>query len=269
MKRSFVVFIVFIVFILLITLGVFYLDYYNVPTLKGFNIDNLNSNVWAVFTTFVAALFGGGITLGGVLVTIKENRNDQIEKDRRMVMPMIKMTSAEDDYRYKYIKFDAVLTEESKIRMPKDIINTCRVSLKIENLGSRELLDFHVCNIKSYYFKSHYNMYSLYPIIYSKENEFLNFYFVEKGIYDNDKEVGNVLSSVSEIAFDVYFKDCFGNWYTQGVSIGLLHSLDLNKSMNERALNACIERIKIQSAPMLVSENELPWKDTSADVVIC
>lgn len=242
-----------------ISILIFIFDYMNLFSRWGFSVNELNLSFWTLYATLLGGFISGALTLVGVIVTINENRKEQREEATRLVMPMLKIFPAEYDYKWHYIQFDANLTEESRLRPRKDIPDTAHITFEIKNIGTRELLDFHLCNISSTFFDDNGYHHSLFPIIYSGESYYLNFNFYEKGIYDQDSAEDKFHTLISPISFNCYYKDCLGNWYIQELSISVCHSVTEKTPADQRALNISIERTQILSAPRQIKESDLPW----------
>lgn len=242
-----------------ISISMLLLDYMDLLSQWGFRVDKLNLELWSIYAVILGGLIGGALTLIGVIVTINENRKEQNEEATRLVMPMLKLFPAEYDYKWNYIQFDANLTEESRKRHRKDIADTAHITFEIRNVGSRELLELHLCNISATFFDDGGYHHSLIPIIYSGDGCCLNFYFYEKGVYDYDCASEKHDTLGSSIDFDCYYKDCLGNWYTQKMGITVMHSIAKNTPADQRALDISIERMMIKSSPERVAESTLPW----------
>ena len=254
--------------LLTISFIVLILDYCNVFSCFGVQSNKLNSSFWSNYSALLGGIIGGALTLIGVVATIDENRKEQREEAIRLVMPMLKLFPADYDYKWQYIQFDANLTEESHLRPRKDIEDTAHVSFEIHNIGSRELHELYISNISSTFFEDGSYHHSLFPIIYSGDGYGLNLSFYEKGVYDNDKETEKFDTLISPIHFDCIFKDCLGNWYCQKFSISLMHNIKKNTPADKRALNISIERMGVQSAPKIVTEEELPWANDTTNRIM-
>ena len=255
--------------LLLLTSLLFWLDIKSIPSIMGIDLNRLNFDFWGIYVAFIGNLIAGALTLYGVIITIKAQRQEKKDETQRLVMPMLQIGIGEYDYKWKYIQFDFNLTAESKQRTRKDIPNTEEVTLEIKNIGTRELLELHIGNFSSTFFDEGGKYYSLYPILYSNNAIMLNLCLYEKGTYDKDAEEDKFDTLISPISFSCYFKDCLGNWYKQDFSISMMHSITEGIPMNEKALSANIERCQIDSAPIGISEKELPWILSSEKLVQC
>ena len=91
--------------ILVISFLLLVLDIVNLPTKLGFNIKTLNVEIWNIYAT----LLGSGLTLYGVVITIDSQYESQIEDTKRIVKPMIDVSSVDEyNYKNKYIQFDFI-----------------------------------------------------------------------------------------------------------------------------------------------------------------
>lgn len=245
---------------------IFYVDYYNLPTRLGWT-NNMNSSIWLECTvtyglTMITTVAGALVTIKSVQLSIELQEDKRLEEKKKEVLPLLKVAKEESyDYTYKYLQFDFLFTDESKKRERKNIFNTANITIKINNIGMRELYDFHICNIKSTFFKENSLFHYMYPIIYKGDYVCINFNFYEMGSYDNDIKDDKYNPIVSPITFDCYFKDCYGNWYNQTLEITLIHQIMKNISIKERALNISISDTKVISAPIEILEKDLPWKN--------
>jgi len=244
---------------------IFYVDYYNVPTKLGW-AKKMNVSIWLEIimtygVTIIVAIIGALVTIKSVQLSIDLQEERQLEEKKKEVLPLLKLEKGkENDYTYKYLQFDFLFTDESKNRKRKDIPNTANVTIKIKNIGMRELYDFYICNIQSTFFKENNEIHSMYPIVYKDDSVCINLYFYEMGSYDNDKRDDKYNTLISPITFDCYFKDCYENWYYQTLEISLFHQIKKNTSNNDRALEVSISDTKVISAPIEISEKDLPWK---------
>ena len=140
----------------------------------------------------------------------------------------------------------------------------------IKNVGERELYDLHIANVNSTYFFTNCDSFELEPIIYKNDSIGINFYLYEKGKYDNDNLQYDLNDAIiSPILFNVYYKDCYNNWYYQSVQINLLHQIISGKSLKEKALDTSIEEFKVLSPPIEIEPDELPWKEIDSNNCIC
>ena len=104
-----------IIMVILSVTIIFVIDYCNLPSYSlGLQMDNFNETLIGSIVTILGSIISGTLTLYGVIITIKENRNDKVEETKGMIKPLIKITSAKYDYKWKYIQFDFNFTDESK-----------------------------------------------------------------------------------------------------------------------------------------------------------
>ncbi|MGN1379180.1 MAG: hypothetical protein ACI4XR_02130 [Bacilli bacterium] len=89
------------------------------------------------------------------------------------------------------------------------------------------------------------------------------------GCYDKDSRKDKYDLLVSPITFNCYFKDCYKNWYFQTVSISLFHNIEKNTPIEQKSLNASIERFNIITSPHEVDEKDLPWKKEDCKICVC
>ena len=209
--------------------------------------------------TIIGSIIAGSLTLLGVVITLLAQKEEQKEENKRLVKPMLKISTDESDYRNRYIQFDAILTEESKTRERKDIADTKSVTIKVTNVGQRELMELYAGDFSGTFFDEGGHSYKVHPVLYSGSSISLEFSFYEKGVYDYDLDQSHFGLIASPLSFKFYFKDCLENWYSQKFQLYLFHSIIQGVPMEKSALNISIERVDICSAPELVTENELPW----------
>lgn len=242
-------------------------DGFNVFSLLGMPVKNFNEILVAAVIAIIASVFAGALTLYGVYLTIEDNKKEKYKESKRMVIPMIDISPAEYDYRWKYVQFDFNFTNESKTRGRKDIPNTETITIEIKNVGTRELYDMHLAEFESDFFDEGNNSYSLFPIIYSSHFYKVNFCLYEKGVYDFDvkEELFHLFGST--IKFSCIYKDCLGTCYRQRFSVNVFHQLLQGCSIEEKALNVSVERITIESAPEEISEKT--YNDITKKSVIC
>ncbi|EFV74602.1 hypothetical protein HMPREF1013_05244 [Bacillus sp. 2_A_57_CT2] len=146
-------------------------------------------------------------------------------------------------------------------RERKDITDTAKITIALENVGLRELYDLYIGDIESTYFKATADYFYTSPIVYCNKFMELNLYFYEKGSYDNDNLESRHHTLISPLIFKCYFRDCYDNWYYQKFSISLMHSITPDVSVDQRALNINFERYEILSQPIEIPEEDLPWKN--------
>ncbi|QSX09556.1 hypothetical protein J0B03_05700 [Alkalibacter rhizosphaerae] len=219
---------------------------------------------------WLGSIYSGGIgglfTYLGVKFTIDKNNEKRDYENKRTVLPLIKIESGVYDYKWTYIQFDFLLTEESKYRERKDIPDTANATICINNVGQRELYDMYIsCESDIFVVKN--KIHKITPVLYKDDSLQMNFLFYEMGVYDNDNKQNKHNTLISPLNLTIYFKDCYSNWYYQQVAVRLFHNLEKGKSREERALNVSFERAEILSAPIEVEENHLPWvKDNTMEL---
>lgn len=246
---------------------VFYIDYFNIPSKLEWT-KNMNSNIWlecivTYFVTILSTIIAAFVTIRSVKMSIEAQDEVRIEENKKKALPLLKIEKEDSyDYRYKYLQFECLFTEESKERKRKDISDIANVTIKIKNVGMRELYDLYIGDIKSTYFKeSNEYCHYMYPIIYKDDSICINLSFYEMGNYDNDKSAEKYDTLMSPITFNCYFKDCYKNWYYQTLEIWLMYQIVKDTPITERALNISISDMKVLSAPVGIEEQELPWKN--------
>ncbi|EGX30616.1 hypothetical protein [Streptococcus salivarius] len=251
--------------ILVISILLLILDTINFPTRFGFDIKSLNFEIWNIYATFL----GSGLTLYGVLITISSQYESQIEDTKRIVKPMINVSSVgEYDYKNKYIQFDFTFPKVYPNLSRKNNVDTPNVTISIENIGTRELYNLYIGNFKATYFNDDGHYYQLDPILYSKHQIQLNLMFYEKIGYlkeFNQEDKFHLL--ISPIKFSTYFQDCLNNWYEQSFELRIYHQVQTNKSDEETSLTVSIERVSIDSAPKEISPDLLPWVTNPSKLV--
>lgn len=268
MKRNICIICILMVVVIICSVLALIIDFFNLPSnLLGIQIANFNDTVVLSIITILGSFIAGILTLLGVIITIEENNKDKTVETKRLIKPLLKISSAEYDYKWKYIQFDFNLTDESKKRERKDISNTARVTLNFENIGQRELCEFYLCEFKSTFFYEGGHAYKLHPIIYSGDSVNINFFVYEKGSYDTDDfdEVFHTLAS--PISFSCLFDDCLGNHYKQEFEITLFHQVSPNIPLEESALSLSIDRINICSAPKELTDSD--YKQLIENAWIC
>lgn len=233
----------------------------------GFPVEKFNDVSVSAVVSIVASVISGSLTLVGVYLTIEDNKKEKLSETKRLIMPMIQITNSKYDYKWKYIQFDFNFTEESKIRKRKDIVDTENITINIKNVGQRELYDFCLGEFKSTFFDEGNQSYSMYPIIYSDDSVNVNFSLYEKGSYDFDLQNDKFSAYVSEISFSCFYKDCLGTCYKQAFTIALLHQITERIPLEQKALNASIERITIDSPPQEISK--MIYNDIRENAVQC
>ena len=245
---------------------IFYIDYYNLPSRVGW-AKNMNASIWLeVIMTYgvsiIVAIIGAVVTIKSVQLSINLQEKNRLEEKKKEVLPLLKVEEENNyHYSYKYLQFDFLFTEESKLRERKDIPNTANVTIKISNIGMRELYDFYICNIQSTFFKDNSQNHYMYPIIYKDDGVCINLNFYEMGSYDNDKREDKYHTLISPITFDCYFQDCYKNWYYQTLEVRLFHQISKNIPINDKALEISISDTSVISDPVEMLEEDLPWKN--------
>lgn len=163
--------------ILVISFLLLVLDIVNLPTKLGFNIKTLNVEIWNIYAT----LLGSGLTLYGVLITINSQYESQIEDTKRIVKPMIDVSSVDEyNYKNKYIQFDFIFPKAYPNLPRKNNVDTPNVTISLENIGTRELYNLYIGNFEATYFDDGGYYYQLNPILYSDHQVQLNLVFYEK-----------------------------------------------------------------------------------------
>lgn len=244
----------------------FYLDFYNIPSKMGW-INKINSNEWlnVTFTYIVgilSAMIGAYMTIRSVKLSIEEQERIRIEENKKKALPLLKVSIEEQyDYRYKYFQFDCLFTEESKKRKRKDIVDTAKVSIKLENVGMRELYDLYIGDIQSNVFKENSEYHKMHPIIYKDDFVCINLFFYEMGCYDKDKSKVKYDTVINSMTFNCYFKDCYNNWYYQTLQLSLMYQIVKDTPAEQRALNISINNTEIVSPPIEIEEKNLPWNN--------
>jgi len=247
---------------------IFYIDYYNIPSQLGWS-KSMDVSVWlevimTYVVTIIAAVIGAVVTIKSVQLSINLQEQNRLEEKKKDVLPLLKVEREKEyDYRYKYLQFDCLFTEESKARERKNLANTAHATIRIKNIGMRELYDFYICNIESTYFKEKNEIHYMYPIIYKDDGVCINFYFYELGNYDNDLKEDKYHIINSPIKFDCYFKDCYGNWYYQTLETQIIHKIIENVPIDEKGIDISIHNTNVINAPVEISKKDLPWKNNN------
>lgn len=247
----------------------YYLDYFDIPSKFGWT-NNLKSSEWlnVIFTYvigLISAIIGAFMTIHSVQLTINTQEKSRINDNQKQALPLLKVEPEKEyDYRYKYIQFDCLFTEESKLRTRKDIVDTASVTIKLKNVGMRELYDLYIGNIESSVFKEEKDYYhKICPIIYKDDCLNINLMFYEMGNYDNDLSETKNNSMINFMSFNCYFKDCYNNWYYQTLRISLMYNLMKDVPTDKRALNISVSNTEVISPPISISEKDLPWNNNS------
>jgi hypothetical protein len=250
-------------------MAVYYLDYYNIPSKFGWG-KNLDLKIWLnnIFiygVTILAAGIGAFVTIRSVMLSIEEQGRVRTSENKKKALPLLRVSEEKEyDYRYKYIQFSSLFTEESKVRERKDIIDTAKVTIKIENVGMRELYDLWIGDIDNTFFKENngeYQYHNMYPVIYKDDYVCINLCFYEMGNYDNDNWDSKYHTLISPMSFNCYFRDCYDNWYYQTLQISLMHQVVENSPINQRALNISVSNAQIISPPIEIGKKDLPWEN--------
>lgn len=244
----------------------FYLDFYNIPSKFGW-ISKVDSSEWLniIFTYVVgilSALIGAYMTIRSVKMSIEEQEKVRKNEEKIKALPLLKISPEEQyDYRYKYMQFSCFFTEESKKRKRKDIADTANVTIKLQNVGMRELYDLYIGDIQSSVFKEDNEYHKIYPVIYKDDYVCINLSFYEMGSYDKDTSDEKYHTMVNFMTFNCYFKDCYNNWYYQTLQVSLMYNLNKDVPINERALNISVSNTEIISPPIEIKESDLPWNN--------
>lgn len=245
---------------------IFCFDFFNIPSRIGW-INTMDSKIWleCIFNytvTILSAIIGAFITIQSVKLSINDQEKVRIEENKKKALPLLKIDNAEHyDYRYKWVRFNCIFTEESKERERKDISNTARVTLKINNVGMRELYNLCIGDFESIFFKPENEYQYISPIVYKDDNININLFFYEMGCYDNDLSRDNLNDTVSWIEFKCYFKDCYENWYYQTLKLSLIHKVIADKPLEQRALEIRIMDTEVASTPKEIEYKNLPWNN--------
>lgn len=85
------------------------------------------------FGTLISGFIGGLFTFLGVKITIDNEKVKSNYENKKLVLPLIKIKESEYDYRWTYLQFDFIFTQERK----KDLQDTAHVTIKIRNVGER------------------------------------------------------------------------------------------------------------------------------------
>ena len=243
------------------------LDYFNIFTAIGVDISRFNLDALAIVVSIVGCAIAGALTLWSVIKTIDASREEQKNENKRIVMPMIKISPTEYDYKQKYIVFDFNFTEESMQQLWKADDVATNIAINIKNVGQRELLDLHIGGFSSSYFHEGGSFYMLSPIVYADDSMDLTFYVYNKGIDYLDLKAYDTW--ISNITFDLYYKDCLGTWYTQKFTLSFMHRLTKQSEGSESELNITLERIHIDSSPIEYMQKILPWEQAGAKLIQC
>lgn len=210
--------------------------------------------------SFIGGTIGGIFAFIGIKITLENQRKDIEFENKRKALPLIDIYTGDYDYKNKYVQFDFWPTEKLVQGKRKDIQDTARVTLNLENVGLREMYDLYIGDIESDKFNCHNDYYFITPIIYHQKSIALNLSFFENVSFVNlDKKVLDNLY-ISPITFKCYFRDCYDNWYHQHFSLSLMHRLNSKVSPDQRSLDISIERYEILSRPIEISQEKLPWE---------
>lgn len=245
---------------------IFYFDFFNIPSRMGWT-STMNSKIWleCIFTytvTILSAIIGAFITIKSVKLSIEDQEKVRIEENKKKALPLLKIDKEEHyDYRYQYFQFNCIFTEESKERERKDLSDTARVTLKINNVGMRELYNLCIGDFESTFFKVENEYLYISPIVYKDDSININLFFYEMGCYDNDLLRENLNEIISPIQFKCYFKDCYENWYYQTLNLSLIHKIIENTPLEQRALEIYIMDTEVASAPKEIKYEDLPWNN--------
>ena len=243
-----------IIIICIVSLLLLIADGWNFFSFIGIAVNNFNGILVGAVVSIIASVVAGSLTLLGVYLTIEDNRREKEFETKRLVMPMLKISSAEYDYKWKYIQFDFNFTEESRGRARKNICETENITLNIENVGQRELKDLYLGEFESTYFDEGGYSYSMHPIIYAGDSVNINLGLHEKGEYDSDSKEDKFDTIISPISFSCFFDDCLGTHYKQRFTITIFHQLQEGLGVEEKALTTSIDRIVIDSAPQQIEK---------------
>lgn len=177
----------------------------------GIPVENFNNMLVDAVINIIASVIAGALTLCGVYLTIEDNKKEKAIENKRLVMPMLKISASEYDYRHQYIQFDFIFTDESVLRERKNISDTATVTIEIKNVGQRELYDLHLGDFESLVFDEGSRSYAMCPVIYARDSININFMLYEKGSYDLDLTENKFDTLISPLSFHVYLKIAWGH----------------------------------------------------------
>lgn len=232
-------------------------------------ISNESSSDWLLWIgSFIGGALGGIFAFVGIRITLENQRKEVRYENKRKALPFIDINRGEYDYKNKNIQFDFCFTKESKKRKRKDIPDTAKITISIENVGMREMYNLHIGDFESEYFVASEDYYNLIPIVYKNKAININLTFYEKRKYDNDisEELNHLL--ITPLIFKCYFRDCYNNWYHQQFSITLMHKINSNCAENMKALDISFNGSDILSQPLEIPQENLPWK-LGKQVITC
>lgn len=235
-----------------IVILVYIIDINDLLSNWGVPVHHLNSDLWAIIIALISSFIAGGLTLLGVKVTLDEQYSQQMEENRKLVMPMLWLEEDTYDEQRRSISFDREPTNESKPGKNKS--RSAVLSLKITNVGARELRHLHLADFKSKDFKAHTDCCDIYPMIYSRDSCVINLCFC-----DSDAVTDKHSPMSSDISFNCYYQDCLDTWYYQTANITLLHSTAPDAVLKDSVMNISFEKIEICSEPIEIEREKLPW----------
>lgn len=239
---------------------IFYIDYFNIPSMLGWT-STMDSNTWlesiiGYVVTIIGAVIGAFVTICSVKMTIEDQEKVRSEENKKKALPLLKIDLVENSKDInKSIQFDYAFDKESKKNKRK---NSVELKIRIRNVGMRELYDLHVGEFTSRYFSAENEYNYMYPIIYKDDNECIDLVFYEMKEYE-DEEVYTPI--ISPFIFNCYFRDCYDNWYYQKFEFSIFHQIIKEIEKNRTTLNISIPNIRLISAPMEILEENLPWNN--------
>ncbi len=237
------------VFSVFVFLCIYLLDMTNFPSKHGI-VNDENSQTWLklcveYFGPVVGSFVGFAGTVFAVLIPIMKQNENRKEDSRKNVLPLIKVKDKVDVVLpARYLPGDVKGPGDGCFSSIIDVLGDGKTILQIKlflkNVGQREMYDIWVGGIKCGS-EENDGYCNIMPILYKGE-EYMNCLSSAVFKHGNNKTV--------EITFRIYFKDCYDNWYYQGVD-GKGHFYS-NGYM--------IDRFTVNSAPILVEGKSLPTK---------
>lgn len=224
-------------------------------------ISEETSSGWLQWTgSFIGGSLGGIFAFVGIRITLENQRKEVRYENKRKALPFIDINDSEYDYKNKYIQFDFHLTEDSKQGESKDISDTAKITISIENVGMREMYNLYLGDFESEFFFARGEYFSVIPIVYKNKSLDLTLSFYEKLKYDNvdSSKLDNLL--ISPLRLSCYFRDCYDNWYYQQFSVNLFHKFTSNCPENTKALDVGFSGSDVLSQPLEIPFEDLPWE---------
>lgn len=196
MKRTTKIAIFIVATICLITTAMFFFDYYNIFSKLGINASLLNFEFWSIYSAIIGGLIGGLTTLLGVVLTIDDNSQKQLENERKKFSPWINYYTGSIDTYDHYVNVEKTNFEGENIYEVDDII-----------LHNSDISHFLLKGIS---FNGHYC--TIDPNSYIKKDWMIIISLEDKLIMPD---------SIKTIALDV--EDLLGNGYWIGIDFDLDH----------------------------------------------